>query len=827
MTPVLTSCITMTPPFDSPGTDSDPGPEQGSGWLRCWNVSKSMAKSIHPGFAPNQGSDQPDTPWIQLKIQPKELALRLVQKAIPANSYLNTINQLAMACMALASLPGCGGASPERSNPASTDGSATVNNTGSSRSNKPTTLASSPDTSSSPSSAHTTAASTIPPGCRGEQIPVNSTAVLAKVGEDPCHPANGNYTQTADIDAGNHSPIRHFNGTYIGNGNTISNLKGCLINSLEGEGTVRNLTVTNGHIDSTGRPGSDDAGSEAFVACTMAGASRQENIVVENSMINITAEPGENHHRQLGMLAGRMKDSATLKDNQINNATIAIQGSAIDVGMLVGQALDKATIDSNQVKDCNVSLSGLGSGKRIWDKPGAETNINIGLIAGKTVGKEHDNVVIKNSTLDHNRINSTLVHNRIESSRDIFGANITFEANIGGVAGRAEHTRIEDTQAHGQNKIHYHSLIEGRIAMVVADARQCTVLNTNTSENHLKATANSISPVLVGIAIANCHDSTIKHTQDFESDLDLSHSVIQGADKGGHAAVAAAFANRCDIHNTTAIKTTIDAEVNNSSVAIAVAFNDADTKVNRTTAIDCVLFAWEKNTDIIGRAAVGVAAGHNDNFGKVSDTIACGGEIKGDRAGIAAGDPGRNFSGTLACNTKLTSFADRIIDTVNLGCDDASCPATDRTGLEPSTLATTSANTDTIATSDRIPAPIKHTSLTVIPSRQNVSSLSAAPGNGTINSTASALYNSNSEEVSVDFPAALTGGIVAGMIAGGVTLYALYQWYQGYQQGLEGKALAIYPFTRIKDAISHRFSTANPGASPELSNLVDTSETSL
>ncbi|WP_163370834.1 hypothetical protein [Endozoicomonas acroporae] len=808
MPPILTSCITLTPTSDSAGTDSNPGQEQASGWSRYWNVSKLIAKSIHPGFAPHQGPDQPDTPWIQLNIQPKELALRLVQKTIPANSYLNTINQLAMACMALASLPGCGGASPEGSNPASTNDSATVNTTGkASSSNKPTTLASSPDTSSSPSSTPTPAISTIPPGCRGKPIPVDRAAVLANVGKKPCYPANGTYEQTTyNIDAGNHSPIPHFSGEYNGNGNTISNLKGCLFNSLESNGTVGNLTITNGHIDRTD-PGTDDAGSTAFVACTMSGNSRQENIVVENSTIKVTAEkPWVKQHRQLGMLAGKMNESAELRDNQINNANIAIQGSAIDVGMLAGQALDTATIDSNQVKDCTVNLSGTGSG---WRTLSAETNINIGLIAGKMVGNEHNNVFVKNSTLNHNSINSS---------------SGIFAANIGGVAGRAEFARIEDTQAHKQNNIQYDSLIiDGRIAMVVADARQCIVLDTNTSTNKLQATANSLLPVHVGIVTADCHKSTIKHTLDDESTLVLTYSGFREG-SGGRAAVAAAFADGCNIHNTTARKTVIDAETNNSSVAIAVAFNAADTTVHRTTAVDCLILAGERKTNsYTGSAAVGVAAGHQDNFGRISDTMDCDSEIKGYRAGIAAGDPFRNFSGTVACKTELTSFADGIDTTENPACDIASCPATDRADSEPSKIA----DIGTVATRDRIPATIKHLSSTVIPSRQNGSSLSVAAGNGTINSTASALHN-NSEEVDVEFPTALTTGLVAGgMIAGGVTLYALYQWYQGYQQGLKGKALAIYPLTRIKETISQRFSTANPDTGMELSELVGAGDPSL
>ncbi|MBO9497393.1 hypothetical protein J7438_25395, partial [Thalassotalea sp. G20_0] len=533
------------------------------------------------------------------------------------------------------------------------------------------------------------AASTAPPGCRGEPIPVDGAAVLAKVGKDFCYPANGTYAQTTDIDAGNHSPILHFTGEYNGNGNTISNLKGCLFNSLEGNGAVRNLTITNGHIDRAGLPETNDTGSAALVACTMSGGSRQENIVVENSKIRVTAvKPWVQQHRQLGMLAGKMNDSAVLRDNQINNVNIAIQGSGIDVGMLAGQALDRATIDSNQVENCKVLLSGIGTGRRTLNRSRAETNVNIGLIAGKMVGNEHNNVVVKNSTL---------IHNCIESSEGIFAAN------IGGVAGRADFARIEDTQAHNQNKIHYHSIIiDGRIAMVVADARHCTILDTTTSDNHLQATANSLLPTHVGIVTADCHNSTIKHTLDIDSDLELSHSRFR-VGSGGHAAVtaavAAAVAEGCSIHNTTARETIIAAETDKSSVAIAVAFNDANTTVHQTTAIDCGLFAWEKNTNsYTGSAAVGVAAGRQDNFGRIRDTRVCGSVIKGYRAGLAAGDPHRNFSGTVACNTELTSFADGISTTVNLACDNASCPATERADIA------------TVATSDRIPATIKHLS---------------------------------------------------------------------------------------------------------------------
>ncbi|WP_422468781.1 hypothetical protein, partial [Endozoicomonas sp. ALC013] len=170
---VLTSCVTMTPPSDSAATDSGHIPE-GSWWSGIWNVSKTVAKSFHPDFDPGQRSDQSGGPWIQLEIQPKELALRLAQKAIPADSYFNTINQVAMACLALASLPGCGGQTSQDHNPGTSK-----EPPGTATSTSPSTNTAMPSSSSSASSSQPTSPMTFSPSSTVSQSSSPATSTLS------------------------------------------------------------------------------------------------------------------------------------------------------------------------------------------------------------------------------------------------------------------------------------------------------------------------------------------------------------------------------------------------------------------------------------------------------------------------------------------------------------------------------------------------------------------------------------------------------------------------------------------------------------------------
>ncbi|MBO9495867.1 hypothetical protein J7438_17525 [Thalassotalea sp. G20_0] len=705
MTPVLTSCVTMTPSSDSTATDGGHSPEQSSGWPGFWNVSKTVAQSFHPDFDPGQRPVQPDSPWIQLKIQPKELALRLVQKAIPANSYLNTINQVAMACLALASLPGCWGQTPQDRNP---------------------------QTSKEPPG---TAASTVPPGCRGEQIPVQSEADLAKIGREdhPCYPSNGQYVQTADIDAGNHSPILNFTGEYNGNGKSISNLNSCLFLQVDYGGIVRDLVVQKAHITiNDGR----FAGNKGVVACEASGHALLKNNTVEYSDVKLQQARGPVN---LGMLAGEIRDNAKLEGNLVrySNMNADIDGYRHAVlGILTGYALGAVSMDNNEIDNCRLTTGNTDSNSRF-------------LTAGLMAGEMYSKVTVRNSSLTNNQL--------VANTRVVVA---------GGVAGHARETTIEGTRAINNTlQVQRNDISHPKIAVIVAGALGCSIRDTTAINNHLKSEGyqgRTMDPPRTGIVTATCESSTIKNTL-------AEHSELSSK---GIVAVASAHADGCTIRNTVANNITITARqhsrnsrnITAAAIATAECYYWGDTTISQTTAIDCRISADESG----GYAAVGVGL-KNRGCSVINDTTACNSDIRGFRAGIAAGNTTDEFPRTFACNTNLTSSADGITRLENSGCAETNC-------LNDSPSAKTSLPTN----------------------------LSSSPASSSVNATdnSNTGFPLNTDEVDAGIPLpALAGGVTAGILAGGILLYASYQWYQGYQQGLKGAALVLRPITRIKDAI--------------------------
>jgi len=82
-------------------------------------------------------------------------------------------------------------------------------------------------------------------------INIHNAAEFSMIGRDSQYPANSNYQLMNSFDAINFTQsIGFFSGNINGNNNTIYNLPTCLINSLEGNGTVENLTLSNANISS-------------------------------------------------------------------------------------------------------------------------------------------------------------------------------------------------------------------------------------------------------------------------------------------------------------------------------------------------------------------------------------------------------------------------------------------------------------------------------------------------------------------------------------------------------------------------------------------------
>ncbi|WP_257284867.1 hypothetical protein, partial [Endozoicomonas sp. SESOKO1] len=460
-----------------------------------------------------------------------------------------------------------------------------------------------------------TSPTTIPPGCRGEPIPVQSSNDLAKIGKEgePCFPPNGNYTQTDDFVAGNHRPIPDFTGKYNGNDKRIGNLNDCVFKNMKGDGKVHNLVIQNSHIERS-RKDNDALG---FIACTMEGESSQENNRVQHSSIKIkdTSFLMRKQNRQVGMLAGEIKANALLNGCRVEHSAIEIQGRGINAGMVTGQALGTSVINNTNIERCNVSLSGY-TGYRIerWH----EININVGLVAGRITGDTKEKqVTVSKSTLTDNSLDKNSYPRVFNDDTPRYNYIFLNAANVGGVAGKAEHAVIGETDARN-NKIALLSMDRGHTAAVVADAHHCEIRGTIASNNRIGAgykwrgDYDEHNPGLVGVVTAGCFNSEIENTEDINSTL-----VNQGAQnfkpslvEAGHAAVAAAFSKGCTIRNTTANGTRIETNGKVGSVAIAAAFNKERTKVHQTTAIDCQLSAIGPGRDgrnTIGNAAVAVA----------------------------------------------------------------------------------------------------------------------------------------------------------------------------------------------------------------------------
>ena len=311
-----------------------------------------------------------------------------------------------------------------------------------------------------------------------------------------------------------------------------------------------------------------------------------------------------------------------------------------------------------------------------------------------------------------------------------------------------------------------------------------------------------------GIVTASCAQSTIKHTLAEHNELFCV----------GKVAVATAYLeDKCEIHNTTARNMIIEARQganNQTAAAIAAASFGRhafyNNKISQTTAIDCQISAQGTN----GYAAVGAGYRGARGLVTISDTTACNSHIKGAHAGIAAGDTAHPFMRTLACNTTLNARLE------NSGCAKANCPkeSTDAphtrltttttagsdqtttlsTSLPSSQMASSQASSPMLTTSELPSSAVAGSTFSTSTTSQLTSSAtsstatqrqpvpSATVPSASVNGTDKhTILPLNHDEVDTGIPVpALVGGVAAGVLTGGMVLYASYKLYQGYQEGL-------------------------------------------
>ncbi|WP_206679393.1 hypothetical protein [Endozoicomonas acroporae] len=149
---------------------------------------------------------------------------------------------------------------------------------------------------------------------------------------------------------------------------------------------------------------------------------------------------------------------------------------------------------------------------------------------------------------------------------------------------------------------------------------------------------------------------------------------------------------------------------------------------------------------------------------------------------------------------------------------EANCP-TESTDAPSTRLTTTTTTDDSVqTTSDVLSSPLEtwgNSTVTLTttdstdypnysPSAKTSlsTSLSSSPDSSSVNTAdngnTSSLLNTDEVDAGIPLPT-LAGGAAAGILTGGIILYASYQWY--HQQGLRGTKLALRPITCISDAI--------------------------
>ena len=184
-----------------------------------------------------------------------------------------------------------------------------------------------------------------PPTITNQIIEVNNAATLSKIGTDPNYPLSASYIQTSDIDASSLSrPISHFTGQYNGQHHSITNLVCCLVDSLEGRGTIGNLHFTGARI-SASRPA-------GVVACGVMGNGTIHDILVDNSQVMTSGNDAD-----AGIGAGVLLGGTLVNTTAVNSAVIT-SGKGADAGIGSGSISNGAEISHTTSLHSRVETTG-------------------------------------------------------------------------------------------------------------------------------------------------------------------------------------------------------------------------------------------------------------------------------------------------------------------------------------------------------------------------------------------------------------------------------------------------------------------------------------
>ena len=252
-------------------------------------------------------------------------------------------------------------------------------------------------------------------------IEVSDGSVLDKIGRDPAYPRNGSYRQLVDIDASDVSgPIgsesQPFVGQYDGGCHTITNLRHCFVQKLDGNGRIANVSFARADIIAGEKTG--------VVACELSGNATLVNIVLKHSKVGTDSKGAP-----AGLGAGIVRENALIDGFSALNCSIKTAGRESDAGGVAGIAY--GTIDNTRLE-------------QTWIET-LQDNSDAGGVAGKVYGQLNNTVMIDSTVITHGSEASSgggagmaafrgaNIDNTVLVSTDLVAQG--FESRVGGGAG--------------------------------------------------------------------------------------------------------------------------------------------------------------------------------------------------------------------------------------------------------------------------------------------------------------------------------------------------------------------------------------------------------
>lgn len=219
--------------------------------------------------------------------------------------------------------------------------------------------------------------------CPSSPIPVPDINTFERIGSSDCYPIDGDYAQTADINAANFSGTIQtpFSGRFDGQCHKIIGLTQSLFNHLIGKSMVINTEFVNYNVTSNLPVAGilcneitdmaqikDNHFGVGYVynsiqntgIALFAGTASKNSKIISNTGENFHIDAINGYNNAVALGAVIVKDNATVINNVAQHCNII---STAIIGSIAGGAIyakDNAIIRGNIIRDCKMTLSVTG-----------------------------------------------------------------------------------------------------------------------------------------------------------------------------------------------------------------------------------------------------------------------------------------------------------------------------------------------------------------------------------------------------------------------------------------------------------------------------------